>query len=136
MGRETIIGILLGVFGLAGGAAVSALLMISPEMAKPVLYVSLAVCVLCAIAAPFVIFWGVKKQRRRGMKVGKNSVVMGQVPADAEIGEDCTIIGATDANGNTILNTSMAVGKGAYAGPGSIAIGTGAGAAGAPKADD
>ena len=66
------------------------------------------------------------------MKIGKDSVVMGQMPADAEIGEGCTIIGATDANGNTILNTTMAVGKGAFAGPGGIAIGTGAGAAGAP----
>jgi hypothetical protein len=136
MGRETIIGILLGVFGLAGGAAVSALLMLYPQWAGPVLYVSLAVCALCVIAAPVVIFWGVKKQRRQAMKVGKDSVVMGNVPADAEIGEGCTIIGATDALGNTTLNTTMAVGKGAYAGPGGIAIGTGAGAAGAPEKDD
>lgn len=135
MGRETIIGILLGLFGLAGGAAVSALLMLRPEWAGPVLYVSLAVCALCVLAAPFVVFWGVKKQRKQAMKVGKGSVVMGQVPPDAEIGEGCTIVGPTDQFGNTILNTPMAVGKGAYAGPGGIAIGTGAGSAG-PKKED
>lgn len=62
------------------------------------------------------------------MKVGKHSVVMGDVPTDADIGEGCVVIGATDAWGNTILNTPMAVGYGAKASPGSIAIGAFAGA--------
>lgn len=59
-------------------------------------------------------------------EVGARSVVMGEVPDDMKIGEDCVIIGATDSRGNTILNTEMAIGKGARAGPGSIAIGHGA----------
>lgn len=61
------------------------------------------------------------------MKIGKDSVVIGNVDA-REIGERCVVIGATDANGNTIINTPMAVGYGAKAGPGSIAIGNFAGA--------
>ena len=67
------------------------------------------------------------------MKIGKDSVVIGNVPADAQVGEGCVIIGATDARGNTIINTPMAVGRGAYAGPGSIAIGAGANAGGAQR---
>ena len=62
------------------------------------------------------------------MKIGKDSVVMGNVPENMEVGEGCVIIGATDERGNCIINTPMAVGRGAHAGPGSIAIGAGAGA--------
>jgi hypothetical protein len=61
-------------------------------------------------------------------KVGKDSVVIGNVSPNADIGDGSVVIGATDANGNTIINTPMAVGRGAFAGPGSIAIGAGAGA--------
>ena len=62
------------------------------------------------------------------MKIGKDSVVIGNVGSTRQIGERCVVIGATDANGNTIINTPMAVGYGAKAGPGSIAIGAFAGA--------
>lgn len=62
------------------------------------------------------------------MKIGKDSVVMGNVPADLEVGEGCVIIGATDNRGNCIINQPMAVGRNAHAEPGSIAIGAGAGA--------
>lgn len=65
------------------------------------------------------------------MKTGKHSVVIGNVPGDSTIGEGSVVIGATDANGNTILNMPMAVGYRARAGAGSIAIGAFAGA-GAP----
>ena len=61
-------------------------------------------------------------------RVGKDSVVIGNVSPNADIGDGSVVIGATDANGNTIINTPMAVGRGAFAGPGSIAIGAGAGA--------
>ncbi|WP_310462950.1 hypothetical protein [Sphaerotilus sp.] len=61
------------------------------------------------------------------MKTGKYSVVIGNVPPTSNIGEGSVVIGATDSNGNTILNTHMAVGYGAKAGPGSIAIGAFAG---------
>ena len=61
-------------------------------------------------------------------KVGKDSVVIGNVSFNADIGDGCVIIGAADAYDNTIINTPMAVGRGAFAGPGSIAIGAGAGA--------
>ena len=64
------------------------------------------------------------------MKVGKDSVVMGNVPSNLEVGEGCVIIGATDGHGNTIINQPMAVGRNAQAGPNSIAIGAGANAGG------
>lgn len=55
------------------------------------------------------------------LKVGKDSVVMGNV--NGEVGDGSVVIGPTDNQGNTILNQSMAVGRGAKAGPGSIALG-------------
>ena len=64
------------------------------------------------------------------MKIGKDSVVMGNVPSNLEVGEGCVIIGATDKRGNTIINQPMAVGRNAQAGPNSIAIGAGANAGG------
>lgn len=60
------------------------------------------------------------------VKVGKDSVVIGDVKG--EIGDGSVVIGATDDRGNTIINQPMAVGRGAKAGPGSIAIGAGAAA--------
>jgi len=60
------------------------------------------------------------------LKTGKDSVVIGDVTG--EIGEGSVVIGATDSRGNTIINQPMAVGRGAHAGPGSIAIGAGASA--------
>lgn len=62
------------------------------------------------------------------MKTGKHSVVIGNVPCTSNIGEGSVVIGPTDSHGNTILNKPMAVGYGAKAGPGSIAIGAFAGA--------
>jgi len=64
------------------------------------------------------------------MKIGKRSVGMGNLPPGTTIGDDSVMIGATDSNGNTILNTTMAVGANAHAGEGSIAIGYNAGAGG------
>lgn len=62
------------------------------------------------------------------MKTGKHSVVIGNVPASSNIGEGSVVIGATDSRGNTVITTPMAVGYGAKAGPGSIAIGAFSGA--------
>ena len=62
------------------------------------------------------------------MKVGKDSVVIGNIPSDSHVGDGSVVIGATDSRGNTIINQPMAVGRGAQAGPGSIAIGAFAGA--------
>ncbi len=62
------------------------------------------------------------------MKIGKESVVMGKVPASLNVGDRSVVIGPTDGRGNTIINTPMAVGYGAKADPGSIAIGAYAGA--------
>ncbi|MGD1153157.1 MAG: hypothetical protein ABR911_09835 [Syntrophales bacterium] len=62
----------------------------------------------------------------RKLRVGKDAVVYGDVSGD--IGDGSVVIGPTDSRGNVILNRTMAVGRGAYAGPGSIAIGAGAGA--------
>ncbi len=60
------------------------------------------------------------------LKTGKDSVVIGDVTG--EIGEGSVVIGATDSRGNTIINRPMAVGRGAHAGLGSIAIGADASA--------
>ncbi len=57
------------------------------------------------------------------MKIGKHSVVIGNVPSNSDIGEGSVVIGATDTRGNTILNQPMAVGFGAKANSNSIAIG-------------
>lgn len=54
---------------------------------------------------------------------------MGNVTADS-IGDGSVVIGPTDSRGNTVINTPMAVGRDAAAGPGSIAIGAGAMAGG------
>lgn len=63
---------------------------------------------------------------KKKIKTGKDSVVIGNI--SGEVGDGSVVIGATDSNGNVILNQSMAVGRNAKAGPGSIAIGAGAGA--------
>jgi hypothetical protein len=63
---------------------------------------------------------------RNKLNVGKDSVVFGNVTGN--VGDRSVVIGATDSNGNTILNTQMAIGFEAFAGPGCIAIGTRAGA--------
>lgn len=60
------------------------------------------------------------------LRVGKDSVVIGSVSGD--VGDGSVVIGATDDKGNVILNKTMAIGRGAHAGPNSIAIGAGAGA--------
>jgi hypothetical protein len=59
--------------------------------------------------------------------VGKDSVVM-YAPPNAHVEDGSVVIGATDGNGNIMLRQTVAVGRGAYAAPGSIAIGAGAGA--------
>lgn len=58
--------------------------------------------------------------------VGHDSVVMGNVTG--AVGNRSVVIGPTHERGNVVLNTPMAVGYGAVAGPGSIAIGAFAGA--------
>ena len=62
----------------------------------------------------------------RRLSVGKDAVVIGDVSGD--VGDGSVVIGATDSKGNVILNQTMAVGRDAHAGRGSIAIGAGAGA--------
>lgn len=69
------------------------------------------------------------------MKIGKNSVVMGLVSPDLEVGEGCVIIRPTDERGNTIIDKPMAVGHGAQAGIGSIATGAFAGAGILPQSN-
>lgn len=79
--------------------------------------------------------WGAQAQSTQTMeapamtekKVGDESVVIGDVKHS--VGNKSVVIGPTDNRGNTILNQGpLAVGHGAQAGPGSIAIGTNAGA--------
>ena len=55
---------------------------------------------------------------------GTDNTLVGQVPYRSITGDGNTIVGATDANGNTILNRGgTAIGNGANAGPSDIAIG-------------
>ncbi len=62
----------------------------------------------------------------RKLNVGKDSVVIGNVSGN--VGDGSVVVDPTDDRGNVILNQSMAVGRNAFAGPDSIAIGAGAGA--------
>ncbi len=62
------------------------------------------------------------------MEAGKFNTIIGNLPPGSKIGDGNTIVNAADANGNIFYNTPMAVGYGAKAGPGSIAIGAFAGA--------
>jgi hypothetical protein len=62
------------------------------------------------------------------VKIGKDTVIIGNVPSNLEAGDGSVVIGATDAQGNTIINEPMVVGRNASAGPHSIAIGAGANA--------
>lgn len=55
------------------------------------------------------------------LEVGEDAVVIGNVTG--KIGNGSVIIGPTDGNGKTIINQPMAVGRGAKADSGSIAIG-------------
>lgn len=66
------------------------------------------------------------------LEAGDGNVVVGTPGFSGKLGAKNTVVGATDANGNTILNKadSMAIGDGASAGPRSIAIGAGARAGG------
>lgn len=64
--------------------------------------------------------------KERKLRVGKDAVVIGKVSGD--VGDGSVVIGPTDDKGNVILRGTMAAGRGAYAGPNSIAIGAGAGA--------
>jgi hypothetical protein len=69
--------------------------------------------------------------KQNTLEVGSDSVVMGKVTG--KVGDRSVVIGATDDKGNTIINTPMAVGNNAQAGPNSIAIGAGADAGGTIK---
>jgi hypothetical protein len=66
--------------------------------------------------------------KQQKIAVGEDAVVIGQVTGT--VGNRSVVIGATDNNGNTILNQPMAIGYCAKAGPNSIAIGAYAGAGG------
>jgi Leucine-rich repeat (LRR) protein/GTPase SAR1 family protein len=60
-------------------------------------------------------------------EIGDDSVVYGNVPFNLKVGNRSVVVGSTDANGNTILDRSMAVGYGAQAGENGISIGAFAG---------
>lgn len=83
------------------------------------------------VSLPLYIVFYFLKGKFMSLEVGNDSVVIGNIGNignNRKIGNNCVIIGATDANGNCILNGTMAIGKNAHAGKNSIAIGTNAGA--------
>lgn len=61
------------------------------------------------------------------MEVGKFNTVIGILPPNSKLGDGNTIINATDAHGDTILNQPMVVGFGTQGGPNSTVIGAFAG---------
>jgi hypothetical protein len=63
--------------------------------------------------------------RKDTPSMGDDNTIIGNVNP-GKMGNGNTIIGPTDEKGNVILNQSMAVGRNAKAGEGSIAIGAGA----------
>jgi hypothetical protein len=67
----------------------------------------------------------------QGMDLGTDNTIVGKIPTGSKLGSGNTIVGATDSNGNTIINRGgTAIGNGATADPGSIAIGAHAHAGG------
>src|SRR5437016_5676808 len=68
----------------------------------------------------------VMNRNKNKLDVGIDSVVIGHVSGN--VGNGSVVIGPTDDRGNVVLNQPMAVGRNAYAGPGSIAVGAGASA--------
>jgi hypothetical protein len=68
------------------------------------------------------------------MKVGNESVVIGQIKVGATIGDRSVVIGATDSFGNATIREG-AYGYGAKAAPGSVAIGANAEATTSNKSD-
>ena len=66
---------------------------------------------------------------QQGPRIGNDSTVVGTLPPGAVVGDRSTVVGATDANGYTILNRGgTAIGNCAHADATSIAIGENAGA--------
>jgi hypothetical protein len=66
-----------------------------------------------------------------GVTLGADATAVGNLPTGSRLGDGSTYVGATDANGNTILNRGgTAIGRGATADPTSIAIGANAHAGG------
>jgi len=67
----------------------------------------------------------------QGMDLGTDNTIVGKIPTSSQLGSGNTIVGATDSNGNTIINRGgTAIGNGATADQGSIAIGAHAHAGG------
>lgn len=63
------------------------------------------------------------------IKIGKDTVVVANPTDDIVAGDSCTIVSLADINNNCVINNqSIAIGKDAKAGHGSIAIGVGANA--------
>jgi internalin A len=60
-------------------------------------------------------------------EIGDDSVVYGKIPPNLKVGNRSTVVFPTDANGNTIIDRSTAIGYGAQAGEHSISIGAFAG---------
>lgn len=56
----------------------------------------------------------------------KGSVIIGNIPKDAKIGKEVTIVSAEELYKLFKLKHGVAIGKGAVASPGGIAIGCGA----------
>jgi hypothetical protein len=68
------------------------------------------------------------------MKVGNESVFIGQIKVGATVGDRSVVIGATDSFGNSIIREG-AYGYGAKSAPGSVAIGANADATTSNRSD-
>jgi hypothetical protein len=78
-----------------------------------------------------------QRSQDNGIVTGKDSTVVGQIPPGSRVGDRSTVVGATDSNGNTILNRGgLAIGNGAKADSTSVAIGAHANAGRQPISQD
>jgi hypothetical protein len=80
-----------------------------------------------SIFLPIILFWISTQKREALMEIGDETTIV-NAPYIRKAGHRSTVVGATDLFGNSIYTQPMAIGHGAKAGYGSIAIGANAGA--------
>ncbi len=106
-------------------------------------WIGYCVCAVCGAVALCSFWWftghvfrqseaiaQTKELPQTELRVGDESVVVGKVPANTKIGNRSTVVGATDDKDNSIISpppgSAIAIGAGAKAETGSVAVGTGA----------
>lgn len=130
MGRRDIVaGVLLGAFALGGGAMTTVGPGLYPDYAQEIFWIGLIVAALALIGLLLLFVWKPKEAAMTDdTEMGDNNTLYGNVKPPKKMGSGNTIVGPTDAHGNTIINTPTSVGAGAGFDPTGVIIGAGAGA--------